>query len=270
MSSQAKAPVENFDVNSVTIGGVVTRVWSRHDDVYASLVVHGQYGVLSQILPFGNKDGDSHHLVYATIMLPGGKTAEGMPVSLAKKGKVRVSGYIREVPYAETLGRIKQRAGVSQMDEGDDDVTLGRISTCTVVKTIERNSEPADANLVEIGGVVTKVWTKRDNVCARLAVYDQFSEILSPAGKRKLPRRKAHYVTIMLPGGKTSDGLEASIAKNDRLRATGFMCDVPYIETLRQVKVRAGLADRVADDDGEIRLRRIASYAVVGTLVQFG
>lgn len=131
--------------------------------------------------------------------------------------------------------------------------------------------ETFHVNSVEVEGIVTKVWARRNIVYARLAIYDQHAELLAPSeGNASLPRRKAHYVTIMLPDGKTSDGVAVSIGKKDRVRATGFIREVPYTETLRQIKVRAGIAEQVTGDDDALRLARVSTYVVAETLVRFG
>ena len=146
-------------------------------------------------------------------------------------------------------------------------------------------TERFHVNDVEIEGVVTKVWTRNGtrhsgqpnevvapDVYARLAVYDRQAETLaSPDGAGdELPRRRAHYVTIYLPNGRTHDGLSVSLSAKDKVRVTGFIREMPYRETLRHILVRTKQIDRIEDDDDEILIQRISTYVVVKTLMRFG
>ena len=125
-------------------------------------------------------------------------------------------------------------------------------------------------NSVELEGLVVKVWARRDDIYARMATYDQHAEVISTEGKGDLPRRQAHYVTVLLRNGKTADGRAVSLGKQDRVRVTGFIREIPYTETLRQIKVRASAADKVADGDDDVVVHRISTYVVAESLVQFG
>ena len=152
-------------------------------------------------------------------------------------------------------------------------------------KAASGRTERFHVNDVEIEGVVTKVWTRNGarrngspnevaapDVYARLAVYDRQAETLaSPDGAGgELPRRRAHYVTIYLPNGRTHDGLSVSLSAKDKVRVTGFIREMPYRETLRHILVRTKQIDRIEDDDDEILIQRISTYVVVKTLMRFG
>jgi len=130
--------------------------------------------------------------------------------------------------------------------------------------------EMFNINSVELEGLVVKVWGRRNDVYARLAIYERRSEPISTEGDSSLPRRRAHYVTILLKDGKTADGRAVSLGKKDKVRVTGFIREAPYTETLHQIKVRAGAADKVADGDDEIVVPRISTYVVAESLVQYG
>jgi hypothetical protein len=58
--------------------------------------------------------------------------------------------------------------------------------------------EKFHVNTVEVEGIVTRVWDRKGDVFARLAVYDERAEILEPAKDGRLPRRQAHYVSFTL------------------------------------------------------------------------
>jgi hypothetical protein len=156
------------------------------------------------------------------------------------------------------------------------------MSTATAVPKAAAGArvERFHVNDVQIEGIVTKVWTRstRSNgsadpdVYARLALYDRYAEVLPPKDNAKsddLPRRQAHYVTILLPHGRTNDGVPVSLAARNRVRVTGFVREVPYRETLRHILVRSKQIDRIEDDDDDILIQRISTYVVVQTLIRF-
>lgn len=75
-------------------------------------------------------------------MILGGKTADGIPVSLSPKDKIKVTGYIRDVSYSESLRDFLRKAKlVKRIDDGDDDVRVGRTATYVVVESLIRFSK---------------------------------------------------------------------------------------------------------------------------------
>lgn len=129
--------------------------------------------------------------------------------------------------------------------------------------------EKFHVNTVEVEGIVTRVWDRKSDVFARLAVYDERAEILEPAKDGRLPRRQAHYVTLQFEGGKTADGAPVSLADRDRVRVSGYLRDSAYSESLREFLRKARKVDRIADGDDDVRVGRVATYVVAGTLVRF-
>lgn len=129
--------------------------------------------------------------------------------------------------------------------------------------------EKFHVNTVEVEGIVTRVWDRKGDVFARLAVYDERAEILEPAKDGRLPRRQAHYVTLQFEGGRTADGIPVSLTDKDRVRASGYLRDSAYSESLREFLRKAQKVERIADGDDDVRVGRVATYVVVRSLVRF-
>jgi len=129
--------------------------------------------------------------------------------------------------------------------------------------------EKFHVNAVEVEGILTRVWDRRGDVFARLAVYDERAEILEPGRDGGLPRRQAHYVTLQFEGGKTADGVPVSLTDKDRVRVSGYLRDSAYSESLREFLRKAQKIDRIADGDDDVRVGRVATYVVVRSLVRF-
>ncbi|MFQ5616799.1 MAG: hypothetical protein ACE5GO_10140 [Anaerolineales bacterium] len=91
----------------------------------------------------------------------------------------------------------------------------------TPTKT-QSSDEQFHLNEVEIEGIVTRIWARRLDILARLAVYDRNTEILDPdGGKHGRPKRKAHYVTVLFEGGKVANA-PVTLKRKDRIRVSGY------------------------------------------------
>jgi ABC-type branched-subunit amino acid transport system substrate-binding protein len=131
------------------------------------------------------------------------------------------------------------------------------------------SKEKFHVNSVDVEGIVTKVWDRNTDVFARLAIYDEFSEVLEPAEDGGLPKRQAHYVTLQFSDGKTADGAPVSISVKDHVRVTGYLRDAPYSESLTTFLRKAKKFKRIEDRDDNVRVGRVATYVVVRTLIRF-
>jgi hypothetical protein len=140
----------------------------------------------------------------------------------------------------------------------------------TFVKKRTGREERFHINSVEVEGIVTRVWDRNNDIFARLAVYDQEAEVIKESQDGELPKRKAHYLTLKFKDGKTRDGLPVSLSAKDHVRATGFLRDAPYSESLATFLRKAKKFDRIADMDDEVRVGRVATYVVVNEFVRFG
>jgi len=70
--------------------------------------------------------------------------------------------------------------------------------------------------------------------------------------------------------GKTKDGAAVSASARDHVRATGFLRDVGYSESLATFLRKARRFDRIQDRDDELSLGRVATHVTVRTLIRFG
>lgn len=153
--------------------------------------------------------------------------------------------------------------------------------------------EVFDANEIRLSGIVQRVWERNSHkppgwkkgdaepspdIFARLSIYDPYAEEIRPeehADLRRdpqgqLPMRRAHYVTLRFPNGRTSDGFDVSLSPRTRVRITGFVRDVPYEESLQKILTQLRLTERIMDGDDRKSVQRISTYVVVRTLLRLG
>jgi len=124
-------------------------------------------------------------------------------------------------------------------------------------------------NQVEIEGIVTKVWNRKGDVFARLAIYDQHAEVLEPGENGGFPKRKAHYITLQFVEGKTDDGGSVSLGSKDKVYATGYLRDSSFSESLQTFLRKAKKFDRIEDRDDDVYVGRVATYVVVESLIRY-
>ena len=130
---------EQFHANSVELEGVVTKIWQRGEDVYARVATYDEHAEILE--PAKNGELPKRKASYSSLMILGGKTADGIPVSLSAKDKIKVTGYIRDVSYSESLRDFLRKAKqVKRIEDGDDDVRVGRTATYVVVVSLIRLS----------------------------------------------------------------------------------------------------------------------------------
>ena len=134
--------------------------------------------------------------------------------------------------------------------------------------------EKFHANSVEIEGIVTRIWSHRDDVLARLAVYDRYTKISDPhGGKDGLPRRESHYVTLRFEAGQAG-GQPISLRPKEHIWVSGHLEDQPYRQSLRKFLHKARRADLLeafpeGEDPSRIRVFRVGTYVIVGSLIKF-
>jgi hypothetical protein len=154
-------------------------------------------------------------------------------------------------------------------------------------------AEVFDANEIRLSGIVQRVWERNSrkppgwkkgdedpppDIFARLSIYDRFSEELRPEDhtdlrsdpQQQLPLRRAHYVTLRFPYGRTGDGLDVSLSPRMRVRVTGFVRDVPYDESLQKILTQLRLPDRIMEGDDRKSVQRVSTYVIVRTLMRLG
>ncbi len=230
---------ERFDINRCIVGGFVQKIWDYEEDIFLRLA----------FLP-----GEGEKQRYLTVRLPQGMV-NGTPVSLQPGMNIRISGYLADSPYIETLAEFLRDARknglLSRLNDKFQEVHLERVGTRLDALELEflapdHAPHPAD---VQLQGIVTRLWESGVHLMARLAVYDPYTQVVSGNGKRGLPRRKPHYVSVRFRGGKVGER-DITLKKGVRVRLTGRLQIRFYRETLREVLVRSGNATLVGELDG--------------------
>ena len=258
-------PPERFDANQAALAGQVTRIWARGGDVFARL---------EALEPAESPE----QFPRITLRLPGGLVG-GREVSLLKGDRLRLSGYLADLPQDEGLRDFLRRAERLDLLERHPELAgldgrARRTLTCLVPESLEPLENLPPLNSVRLEGVVARAWEYDGQRFARLAVYDAHTAVTAAQpGKDGRPRRIPHYLSVLFPGGQVN-GRPVSVRPKDRLRVSGCLVDRPYSEDLRSFLLDAHLADALAslpDSDliADLRIRRSSACVVVQTLVQF-
>ena len=207
------------------------------------------------------------------LALPGG-AVDGQPVTLMKGDPIAAGGYLIELPFVETGRQFLERA--DRLDlladiPGLAEASDKRMATCLVVESLKvGETQPANEALIE--GIVARAWEKGNQRFARLAIYDEHTAI-EGEGRKGRPRRIAHYVSAHFPAGQVA-GRDVALSQKDHVRVIGWLNERRYSESLGYFLMRAGaigfLAEAPnADTIRELRVSRVATYVVVGSLLQF-
>ena len=241
-SPRPKRPDEQFDMNSATLAGVVQKLWGHNGDVFARLRVSRR----GQLVEMEDAQSSLINLRFANGMV-GEKD-----LSLQPGDVVRVTGYLSHSEFAETIRNFLEAARKPDFLENvpKEDlaawqaITFKRVNTMFNVETLDLldSKKPVVGviNRVVLEGPVAKQWTHSEDVYLRMAVYDQHTRVTKEKGNYGRPRRLPHYLTIVLPGGKTIGGKEVVANVKDRLRVTGELHDHGYRRTLHEMLLGTG------------------------------
>lgn len=234
---------EQFDLNSVTLTGVVQKLWGRSQDVYARLRV-SQRGLAAE--------PEDAQACYVTLRFPDGNVA-GAPLTLQPETLVRVCGYLTHTHVDESLRKFLEAAHAPEFLEHapPEDleawraVVFRRGSAVLNVLGLELSGGPLQAcNQAALEGIVSRTWqyarSDRLDLFARLAVYDPHTRIdESQPGNFGRPRRRPHYVNVLFPDGKVA-GHELRLAEKSRLRVSGELRDQGQKVSLHEALLRTG------------------------------
>jgi len=104
-------------------------------------------------------------------------------------------------------------------------------------------------NSVHISGTIQRLWASGTDVLLRLSVHD---------GER---------VTLLLPNSSL-DGQPLTLMKGDPISVSGYLIEMPYLETGRQFLERLGREDLLADVPGLAQVvdKRMATCVVMQSL----
>ena len=229
-------------MNSATLAGVVQKLWGHNGDVFARLRVSRR----GQLVETEDAQSSLINLRFAN-----GMVGEN-DLSLQPGDVVRVTGYLSHSEFDETIRNFLEAARKPDFLENvpKEDlaawqaITFKRVNTMFNVETLElldsKKPEAGVINRIVLEGPVAKQWTHSEDVYLRMAVYDQHTRVTKEKGNYGRPRRLPHYLTIVLPGGKTTGGREVVANVKDRLRVTGELHDHGYRRTLHEMLLGTG------------------------------
>ncbi|RMD62690.1 hypothetical protein D6833_06555 [Candidatus Parcubacteria bacterium] len=220
---------KHFDVNRCAVSGQVVRIWDWGEDVLFRVA-------------FVPEGAPSPRQV--TMRVPLGMV-NGELVDLAPGDFVRVSGFLESIEFQESLQDYLRFARVSDFKETGDgwnDVTFRRSHTRISVLDVEKigkgDVSPAS---VMLQGVVTRSWPLKQRTAVRLAVYDEYTTIITPANG-KPERRRPHYATVLMPPGRNA-------RRGERIRAAGTLSVRLYREPIERALLRNGYAELLQKAD---------------------
>lgn len=134
-------PGEHFHTNTACVEGLIAKVWTYNGDVYARLAIYDRH---AEVLPSAAPEPSPlprRKAHYISLCLLRGQTIDGMAVSLQAKERVKVTGYLRDRSYSESLERLfKKLEHPARIQPGDDAIFVGRSATYLVVETLIRLS----------------------------------------------------------------------------------------------------------------------------------
>ena len=241
-SRRHQRPAEQFDINSAKLAGEVQKLWGRGGDVFARLCV-SQRGSLIKT--------DEAQSSFVNLRFANGMVGE-QDLSLQPGDLVHVTGYLSHTEFDETIRRFLEAADKPDFLESvpPQDLTawqaiaFKRVNTMFNVETLDLldSKKPGAGviNRVVLEGPVAKQWIHSEDVYLRMAVYDQHTRVTKEKGNYGRPRRLPHYLTIVLPGGKTTGGRGVVANVKDRLRVTGELHDHGYRRTLHEMLLGTG------------------------------
>jgi hypothetical protein len=233
------------DVNHVEIFGTVIRIWKKEDHIFARLVTCPGETV--------------EHPPRFTLKFPMGKFKEE-GITLIAGDKLKVSGWICDQPYFETLQEFVSRSKYPiNLDCGfrwdlGRDVQVKRSIAAIVPETFDVLQEELPLNSVRVEGIVARAWEHKADKFARLAVYHAQAMTTNLEGKGARLRHIPHYVTVQFPGGivegrsirilsKRIQEEEPGIAPHDRMIVSGCMAESFYSQSLHSFLVDARRID---------------------------
>ena len=245
---------EQFDMNTACVTGTIQKIWGRNEDVFSRLRI----SLRGQAV-----ETDDAQSCYVNLRFPGG-TVPGQDLSLQPGDAVQVTGYLTHNEFDESIRKFLEAAGKPEfLDNAPPDdlpawqaIVFKRVNTTFNVESLillDDNQKAAGKaptiNRVVLEGIAAREWTHthgennseegREDRYLRLAVYDRHTRVTNEKGNFGRPRRKPHYITLLLSGGKVA-GREVVARLKDRLRVTGAVRDRGYRQTLHEALLRTG------------------------------
>lgn len=250
---------EQFDMNAVTVAGVVQKLWGRQADVFARLRISRRNLLV---------ETEDAHASYVTLRFPNGSVGDS-PITLQPGSIIRVGGFLTHNWINETLRHFLDAAQDTTFFDwvptedlvAWQEIAFRRSSAVLNVLYLglldengltegnygnEEDFEPGTLNKVVLEGIVSgSKWSfvhdEGVDEFARLATYDRHTRIDEKReGNFGRPRRRPHYITVLFPSGKTTGGQPIQLAQKGRLRVVGQLSDRGQEITLHNALVRTG------------------------------
>ncbi len=220
------------------MSGEISKIWGRGGDVYARLRVPGKLENLDS---------------FVNLRFPNG-TAQGRDIDLQPGDRVQVRGWLSHSEYFESIRKFLDAANEEKtfFDSVPPDdlaawqaVQFRRVNAMLNVQALDAaDGHPVNRAVVE--GIVARQWRiGASDHCIRLAIYDEHTPTTKQAGNFGRPRRKPHYVNVILPEGKTTGGREVTFHLKDRVRVTAALISHGYRVTLHEALLNTGNASIV-------------------------
>ena len=250
---------EKFDLNRVQVSGIVQRIWDYGEDIFVRLEF------------YPDEDRPPR---YITLKIAGGMI-DGEFVTLQPGELVQVEGHLADAPYTESIREFFNDAKAQPFYEDTElaaewnGIEIKRVGTQIVVMTLAAVTANPNLNNVMIQGIVTRSWVGGADLFARLAVYDENTEIIKASNNGKLPKRKPHYITIRILKGEL-DGKKIAMQKRNRVRISGHLHIHFYRQSLPAILERANkkkLVETLPPKGGEIYALRDSLYVVGNSIV---
>jgi len=209
------------------------------------------------------RETEDAHSVYINVRIPNGMIGNTL-VTLQSEDVVLVKGYVTHANYDEMLRKFLSVAGELTFLDNNipaEDLNVWRsiqfkrqnavINVVELTPVIEGNKKKnkiESLNFIDLEGVVARTWEyKRDgeaDLFLRIAVYDEWTTV---SGEKKgnfgRPFRQPHYVNVLLPGGKTTQGKPVSAKTKQRIRVRGELRDKGQRVTLHESLMMLGSSE---------------------------
>ena len=192
---------ERFDANRVEVQGKIIKIWSQSDGVvYANVA-------LDFVKEEEPQDGKlPKRAAKVTIAMRDG-LVDDEAISLMRGDRVRIGGWIEDIPQPETLKEFLARAQrLNLFDKYPDQfapIAGEKVNRflCGIlpeeIETVDKDTadieNDAEANNVILEGTIARTWGygKNGHKFARLAIYDRCTIVIGENnGKNGRPKRK--------------------------------------------------------------------------------
>ncbi|HNB52812.1 MAG TPA: hypothetical protein PK530_12760 [Anaerolineales bacterium] len=271
--------LEQFHANAVQVtAGRVQKIWPRGGHILVVLGLETTESSPEPALEEVESPGDESRWLLPQLVLRLDARSP-TPLSLFEGDRLDVTGWLDNQTYAESVRDFLTRGQHTEILELIPSERLAAQVSRTVTHVVPEKLTPSPNGdtphaQVVVEGLVARTWTFNRHRFARLAVYDQHTEIKEKAqGKRKFPQRTPHYITVQFTDGKLG-AREVVLKPNTRVRVTGPLISRIHSETFRDFLLRAHATDVLTDAPNsdklaELRARYVQTYLVATTMIQF-